>query len=56
MFHQYSVFYNGRFQGKVMALSEQSALDKGCQLVGVSASAYSGKASRLVEVLKCWRS
>ena len=33
-----------------MALSEHSALDKGCQLVGVSASAYSGKARRLVEV------
>jgi hypothetical protein len=50
MFHQYSVYYDGKFQGNVMALSEHSALDKGCQLVGVSASAYSGKARRLVEV------
>ena len=56
MFHQYFVYYDGRFAGTVMALNENSAREKGCQLVGVSASAYSGKASRLVEVLKCWRS
>ena len=52
MFHQYSVYYDGKFQGNVMALSEHSALDKGCQLVGVSASAYTGKARRLVEVVR----
>jgi hypothetical protein len=52
MFHQYFVYYDGQFQGTVMALSEQSAFDKGCQLVGVSASAYSGKARRLVEVIR----
>ena len=40
------------FAGTVMALSEQSARDKGCQLVGVSASAYTGKARRLVEVVR----
>ena len=52
MFYQYFVYYDGQFVGTVMALSQQSALDKGCQLVGVSASAYSGKASRLVEVVR----
>jgi len=52
MFRQYFVYYDGRFQGTVMALSEQSALDKGCQMVGVSASAYSGRARRLVEVIR----
>jgi len=52
MFHQYFVYYDGRFAGTVMALSEQSAKDKGCQLVGVSASAYTGKARRLVEVVR----
>lgn len=52
MFHQYFVYYDGQFQGTVMALSEQSAHDKGCQLVGVSASAYSGKSRRLVEVIR----
>jgi len=52
MFHQYFVYYDGQFQGTVMALHEQSALEKGCQLCGVSASAYSGRARRLVEVIR----
>ena len=52
MFHQYFVYYDGQFQGTVMALSEQSAHDKGCQMVGVSASAYTGRARRLVEVIR----
>lgn len=52
MFHQYFVYYDGQFAGTVMALSEQSARDKGCQMVGVSASAYTGRARRLVEVVR----
>ena len=52
MFHQYFVYYDGRFKGTVMALSEQSARDKGAQLCGVSASAYTGRAHRLVEVVR----
>jgi hypothetical protein len=51
MFRQYFVYYDGQFVGTVMALSENSALDKGCQLVGTSPSAYSGKARRLVSVV-----
>jgi len=50
MFKQYFVYYDGRFVGTVMALSEQSAKDKGAQMCGVSASAYTGKARRLVQV------
>ena len=34
MFQQYFVYYDGRFAGTVMALSESSAKDKGAQLVG----------------------
>lgn len=52
MFHQYFVYYDGRFVGTVMALHEQSARDKGCQMCGVSASAYTGRARRLVEVVR----
>lgn len=52
MFYRYQVFYDGNFIGVVNALSEASARDKGCKLVGVSASAYSGKARRLVSVFK----
>jgi hypothetical protein len=52
MFHQYFVYYDGQFAGTVMALSESSAMDKGCQLVGTSSSAYSGKARRLVTVVR----
>jgi len=51
MFRQYFVYYDGQFQGTVMALSEGSARDKGAQLCGVSASAYTGRARRLVEVI-----
>ena len=50
--NQYFVYYDGRFQGTVMALSEQSAKQKAGQMVGVSASAYTGRASRLVEVVR----
>ena len=52
MFKQYFVYYDGRFAGTVMALSEQSARDKGAQMVGVSASAYTGRSRRLVEVVR----
>jgi hypothetical protein len=52
MFREYFVYYDGRFAGTVMAMSENSARDKGAQLVGVSASAYTGKARRLVEVVR----
>ena len=52
MFNQYFVYYDGRFVGTVMALSENSARDKGCQLAGVSASAYTGRARKLVEVVR----
>ena len=52
MFQQYFVYYDGQFAGTVMALSESSAMDKGCQMVGVSASAYTGRAHRLVEVVR----
>jgi len=52
MFNQYFVYYDGRFKGTVMAINERSAKDKGCQMVGVSASAYTGKARRLVEVVR----
>ena len=52
MFQQYYVYYDRKFQGTVVALSEQSALDKGCRMAGVSASAYSGRSRRLVEVVR----
>lgn len=52
MFRKYNVFYRGQYQGTVNALSEQSAKEKGCQLVGVSASRYTGKARREVEVTR----
>lgn len=50
MFSSYRVYYDGKFVAIVNALSEKSAVDKGCQIVGVSASAYTGKARRLVTV------
>lgn len=56
MFNQYFVYYDGRFVGTVMALSEQSAKDKGAILaskvtgIARSASKYSGLSSRLLEV------
>ena len=50
MFFRYRVYYDGDYVGVVMALSDHSAWEKGCQMVGTSASAYSGKASRLVKV------
>ena len=52
MFNYYLGYYDGMFVTKVAALSEQSARDKIAQLVGVSASAYSGNARRLVTVVK----
>lgn len=52
MFDYYLGYYDGQFVAKVAALSEQSAKDKIAQFVGVSASAYSGKARRLVTVVK----
>ena len=50
MFSRFNVFYDGVFVCQIYALSENSAIDKGCQIVGVSASRYSGKARRLVTV------
>ena len=52
MFHYYDVFYDGNLIGRVKALSENSALEKGARLAGVSASLYSGRASRLVSVYR----
>jgi len=52
MFNYYLGYYDGQFVTKVAAMSENSARDKIAQLVGVSASAYSGKARRLVSVVK----
>jgi hypothetical protein len=48
MLRKYNVFYDGNFVCQVYAMHENSAIDKGCQVIGVSASAYSGKARRLV--------
>lgn len=56
MFNQYFVYYDGRFVGTVMAMSENSAKEKGeilaSQVTGISrsASAYSGLSRRLLEV------
>ena len=52
MFHRYKVFYDGSFLGYFNALSEASAKEKGCALAGVSASAYTGRARRLVSVVQ----
>ena len=52
MFNYYLGYYEGQFVAKVAALSEQSAIDKVASFIGVSASAYSGKARRLVTVVK----
>ena len=51
MFSRYKVYYDGVLLGTIRALSEGSAFDKGCSLAGVSASAYSGRSSRLVKVV-----
>lgn len=56
MFQKYKVFYNGNSIGQVLALSENSAKQKGEilaeQVTGIarSASKYSGLATRLVTV------
>jgi hypothetical protein len=52
VFNYYLGYYDGMFVAKIAALSENSARDKIAQFVGVSASAYSGKARRLVTVVK----
>ena len=52
MFNYYLGYYDGQFVAKVASTSEQNAKDKIARLVGVSASAYSGKARRLVTVVK----
>ena len=49
MFHRYNITYDGVFIGQVVALSEQSAIDKGSVLAKVGASAYGGNAIRLVK-------
>ena len=48
MFYRYNIYYDGILIGTVNALSEQSAITKGCKLAKVSASAYGGNAIRLV--------
>lgn len=48
MFNLYKIFYDGTLIGTVYALTEQSAIDKGCQMAKVTASAYGGRAIRLV--------
>lgn len=48
MFNRYNIYYDGILIGTVNALTEQSAIDKGCKLAKVSASAYGGRAIRLV--------
>ena len=50
MCFRYRVYYDGQYVATVQALSDYSAHEKGCQIVGTSASAYSGKSSRLVKV------
>jgi len=52
VFNYYLGYYDGQFVAKVASTSEQNAKDKIARLVGVSASAYSGKARRLVSVVK----
>jgi hypothetical protein len=52
MFDYYLGYYDGMFVAKIAAMTENSAIDKIAKLVGVSASAYSGKARRLVTVVK----
>ena len=52
VFNYYLGYYDGQFVAKVASTSEQNAIDKIARLVGVSASAYSGKARRLVSVVK----
>jgi hypothetical protein len=51
MFKQYLIYYDNQLVGSVMALSHQSAFEKGCKMVKVSASAFSGTASRLVKAV-----
>ena len=52
MFERYRVYYDGKYIGQVMALTKCSAHDKGCKMVGVSASAYTGRAHHRVTVVK----
>jgi len=54
MFYRYAVFYDMKWIGDVMAMHENSAFDKGCQLAGVSASRYSGRSRNLVHVKRCF--
>ena len=49
-FRVFRCYYDGVLIGEVTALHHASALEKACQLAGVSASAYSGRSSRLVTV------
>jgi len=53
--HRYAVFYDMKRLGYVMAIHENSAFDKGCQLARVSASRYSGRSRNLVHVERCYR-
>lgn len=52
MFNYYLCYYDGQFVGKFCALSENSAIDKCGQFIGVSASAYSGLSRRLITAVK----
>ena len=58
MFNHYNVYFEGKLMGRVTAMSENSAHDKGAVLVeqstGIrrSASAYTGLATRKISVKK----
>lgn len=58
MFNHYNVYFEGKLMGRVTAMSENSARDKGAILVeqstGIrrSASAYTGLATRNISVKK----
>ena len=52
MFSYYLCYYDGQFVTKLAAMTENSAIEKCGQLIGLGASAYSGKARRLISVVK----
>ena len=58
MFNHYNVYFEGKLMGRVTALSENSARDKGAVLVEEStgmrrsASAYTGLAAQKISVKK----
>ena len=58
MFQNYMCYYDGRFIGTCLALTENSARDKALSMVyhlglaSRSCSAYSGLSRRLIEVIR----